>query len=446
MGTASIVRLTLAAVLSITAALAGVPALRGTPAAEAAPSVVYFPATGHHVSEQFLHAWRERGGLEIIGYPLTEPFEQDGMTVQYFERARFELHPEDAGTIWEVQGMLLGSWAASGRNDPAFAPWPADDHPASDADHRFFPETRHYLSNGFKAYWESNGGLPVFGYPISEEFSENGFTVQYFERARLEWHPEYAGTRYAVLLGLLGVDRAADDGVDTSAVARRDGVPDYDPGLWAVSGLRLPVLMYHRFGDGAERYQVPYWAFAQQLDWLQANGYTTVTLSDVYDYLDGSGGLPANPVVLTFDDGFTSQWEAAQMLDARGMRGVFFITTGQDHLADWQMRAMADNGHEIAAHTIHHADLTTLSDDQLWEELAAPKAELEAAIGRQVQFLAYPYGAYDGRVVAAAQSAGYRGAVAAWGGQEWTQDKRWFEPRIEISGFLSLEEFAAFVR
>lgn len=430
--------------IGIVAALGGTGSARAT-VAQTATTSVYFPATGHHLSDQFLDAWRARGGLAIIGYPLTEPIERDGMLVQYFERARFELHPEHAGSVWEVQGMLLGAWAAAGRTEPAFAPWPGNEIPAGDATHRFFPQTRHFLSNGFKAYWEAHGGLPVFGYPISEEFTENGITVQYFERARLEWHPEYAGTPYAILLGLLGAARAAADGVDTQPVPRRDGVPDYDPSLFNRS-VRLPVLMYHRFGEPAERYQIPLWAFGQQLDWLRANGYTTVTLTQVYDYLAGTGALPAKPVVLTFDDGFTSQWDAVQMLQARGMRGVFFITTGQPHLADWQLRAMADAGHEIGAHSIHHRSLTTLSDEQLWAELAGPKAELEAAIGRQVDFLAYPNGAYDDRVIAAARAAGYRGAVAAWGGHDWTPEKWWFEPRIEVAGYLSLEQFAAAVQ
>ena len=58
----------------------------------------------------------------------------------------------------------------------------------------------------FLAYWRAHGGLAIFGYPISEEFAENGYTVQYFERNRFEYHPEYAGHANEVLLGLLGVD------------------------------------------------------------------------------------------------------------------------------------------------------------------------------------------------------------------------------------------------
>jgi subtilisin family serine protease len=70
----------------------------------------------------------------------------------------------------------------------------------------FFPETGHSLGGAFRDYWEKKGGLPVFGFPISEEFSEVSptdgklYRVQYFERNRFEYHPE----QNAVLLGLLG--------------------------------------------------------------------------------------------------------------------------------------------------------------------------------------------------------------------------------------------------
>jgi hypothetical protein len=120
--------------------------------------------------------------------------------VQYFERNRFEYHPEYAGTINEVLLGLLGRAVTVGRTfDPPFAT-------IGDANHVYFPETGHMLGGAFLAYWRAHGGLAIFGYPISEEFAENGYTVQYFERNRFEYHPEYAGTPSEVLLGLLGVD------------------------------------------------------------------------------------------------------------------------------------------------------------------------------------------------------------------------------------------------
>jgi len=81
---------------------------------------------------------------------------------------------------------------------------------------RYFPETGHALGNGFKAFWETHGGLAIFGHPISEEFGERqgrgpGFDavldVQYFERARFEYHPEFRGTPYEVELSRLGSEQ-----------------------------------------------------------------------------------------------------------------------------------------------------------------------------------------------------------------------------------------------
>src|SRR6185436_1938890 len=75
---------------------------------------------------------------------------------------------------------------------------------------RYFIETGHTLCGTFLTYCERNGGLERFGYPITEPFEEglSGWfgTVQYFERRRMEHHFENAGTRYEVLLGLLGRD------------------------------------------------------------------------------------------------------------------------------------------------------------------------------------------------------------------------------------------------
>lgn len=98
---------------------------------------------------------------------------------------------------------------------PAFDPaaWlPVPAH--MDPDRMYFPETGHFVSAGFLAYWKSHGGVEIFGYPITEEFTEqnpetpagdgSSRTVQYFQRARFEFHPELAGTAGEVQLGLLG--------------------------------------------------------------------------------------------------------------------------------------------------------------------------------------------------------------------------------------------------
>ncbi|MBI4306701.1 MAG: CapA family protein [Chloroflexi bacterium] len=166
---------------------------------------VYFPETKNYVSYAFLKFWEERGGLPVFGYPLTseiEDVDEQGVvrTVQYFERARFEYYPEYTGTPPEVQLARLGSLLTSGR---AFE---RSDLSPSSSERAYFPETGHSVWDEFKAYWERNGGLEIFGYPISEELVESGMTIQYFERARFELHPVQGGAGNQVLLGRLGAE------------------------------------------------------------------------------------------------------------------------------------------------------------------------------------------------------------------------------------------------
>lgn len=201
------------------------------------PTRIYFPETGHHIAEELLTAWRSTG-LMIFGYPISEPMIEDGRVVQYFERARLEHWPEHKDTQWEVQGTLLGNWMAEKRqNKPAFKPLP-DNQPADSPDRVFFKETGHWLAYGMKKYWEANGGLWQFGYPISEEFQEknpqdgNTYTVQYFERARFEYHPEHAGTQFEILLGHLGRDYAEEEKVPLTSVAQKPDAVRYNPSLF----------------------------------------------------------------------------------------------------------------------------------------------------------------------------------------------------------------------
>ncbi len=167
-------------------------------------TLLYFTETQHTLGGTILSYWNKFGALAQFGYPLTEQFtevsETDGKeyTVQYFERARFELHPEFAGTDYEV---LLGQL---GRKYHA-----VDKAVAAIQGQRFFPETGHNLGGLFREYWEQYGGLFIYGLPLTEEFTETSkidnkpYKVQYFERARFEFHPENTG-KSQVLLGHLG--------------------------------------------------------------------------------------------------------------------------------------------------------------------------------------------------------------------------------------------------
>ncbi len=173
------------------------------PPAVPSPDNVYFPQTHHFMSAGFKTFWQGHGAAEILGYPLTEEFSEtdpvtgEQITVQYLQRAKLEFRAS-APEGKHISIARLGVTLTADRN---FAKVPAEENTA---DRLYFPETGHTLAYGFKDFWDANGGLAAFGFPISEEFTENGRTVQYFERARFEFNPKSDNPDYKVTLGLLG--------------------------------------------------------------------------------------------------------------------------------------------------------------------------------------------------------------------------------------------------
>jgi hypothetical protein len=175
-----------------------------------------FPETGFCISGSIRSYWERNGGLSVFGYPISAVANQtvEGAwtgPVQWFERDRLEDHAN------EGVGVLAGRLGArllelQGR------PWQHGNDGPQPARNlcTFFPQTGYNACAPFGAYWARQGGLARFGYPITPAFQESVegsvYLVQYFERRRMEYHPENAGTRYEVLLGLLGRDVFAYDG------------------------------------------------------------------------------------------------------------------------------------------------------------------------------------------------------------------------------------------
>lgn len=192
-------------ILSVVALMVSLGAVHTTSASElAAQGGRYYPATGFTVGEAFLPFFDKYGGVRIFGYPISNELSEGGRTVQYFERQRIEYHSEAAGTQYVVQLGALGVDAALGKASLApVAPV------TTTATRIFFHETGHSLSGAFLSFWRANGDIRVLGYPISEPATINGFLTQYFQRARMEYHPEKAALGYAVELGHLGKEYLA---------------------------------------------------------------------------------------------------------------------------------------------------------------------------------------------------------------------------------------------
>ena len=190
-----------------------------------ADGATYFAETGHTLRGVFKAYWQKHGGLPIFGYPTSEEFVERGedgreYTVQYFERHRFELHPENA-TPYNVLLSRLGDTILqlNGRN------WYDFSKSAAKPGCVYFEATGHSLCEPFLSYWRANGleldgrrgknyaeSLALFGAPLSEPQVETlsdgqSYIVQWFERARFESHGDSG-----VLLGLLSNELAAARG------------------------------------------------------------------------------------------------------------------------------------------------------------------------------------------------------------------------------------------
>ena len=168
-----------------------------------------FNETGKTVRGLFLDYWDKNGGLPQQGFPISDVLGEVSAlngkpyTVQYFERAVFEYHPENQPPF-DVLLSQLGTFRYK-QKYPTGAP----NQKPNQTNGRLFTETGHWVGGKFLEYWNKNGGLAQQGFPISDEFTEksdlNGkeYTVQYFERAVFEYHPENQPP-FDVLLSQLG--------------------------------------------------------------------------------------------------------------------------------------------------------------------------------------------------------------------------------------------------
>jgi hypothetical protein len=163
----------------------------------------YFPETGHWVSGKFLEYYESAPDpLLVYGYPITEAFQTDsapqipGLLVQYFQRARFEYRPDNPVSL-QVVISPLGEYAYD-VDEPGDV---AQVSPNLSACRRI-PQDGYPVCYAFLSFFDKHGGIAQFGYPISEIELHDGMLVQYFQRARFEWHPERPAGRRVVLTNL----------------------------------------------------------------------------------------------------------------------------------------------------------------------------------------------------------------------------------------------------
>jgi peptidoglycan/xylan/chitin deacetylase (PgdA/CDA1 family) len=247
-------------------------------------------------------------------------------------------------------------------------------------------------------------------------------------------------------------DRPATPISDEDAHSR---LPGPQPPAPARAGLRVPILMYHYIREPPNpndrvgvRLSVRPADFKAELDWLQANGYRTITFADLAAALTGSRTLPPKAVILTFDDGYEDFFTTAvPNLRDHGFDAVAYVVTGfigrPGYLTrDQVVQLDRDELVEIGSHTQNHLDLTAVSAAQLRSEVAGSRAFLEELLGHEVLDFCYPAGRFNPAVVRAVQAAGYRDATTTAFGAWHSYGDRLAWTRVRVSGGEGLDEFA----
>jgi peptidoglycan/xylan/chitin deacetylase (PgdA/CDA1 family) len=194
----------------------------------------------------------------------------------------------------------------------------------------------------------------------------------------------------------------------------RNATPQPD---WGPHTGPVPILEYHVLGNPPESEEYPELFvrradFRHQLEWLDEQGYEAVTLEEVEDAWYRGGTLPKKPVVLSFDDGYRPQFTfALPQLRKHGWPGLLNLKAEGSDLYESNVKAMIAAGWELAAHTIHHLDLTELGPEELEEEVAGSREMLQREFHVPVKNFCYPAGAFDSTVIEAVEAAGYEGAT-----------------------------------
>jgi peptidoglycan/xylan/chitin deacetylase (PgdA/CDA1 family) len=225
----------------------------------------------------------------------------------------------------------------------------------------------------------------------------------------------------------------------------------------------VPILMYHSIASDVNsnwrQYTVPPFLFAEHMRYLRENHYQPITVASFTDLLATGSELPANPVILTFDDGhgdFSST--AIPILQGFDIGATLYVTTnligqrspwqhcvgepGRPMLSWSELRAISALGVECGAHGVTHQQLDTLPRAEALMEVIASKRNIEDKLGRSVATFCYPHGCYDAAVRAMVVNTGYNGACSTTRAVSNSADDLFGLARIQITCDTTVDQLA----
>ena len=212
--------------------------------------------------------------------------------------------------------------------------------------------------------------------------------------------------------------------------------------MWGLSSdykiYGVPVLNYHQVNDekhSALTLHVD--QFREQMEYLHNQGYNTITLDQLYDYLENGSELPNKPIVITFDDGYVDNYKnVLPILKEYNMKATLFMISDAANTPGFvsteQMRQMEAGGFDIQGHTKHQKILTKIDPTELPDALLGGKTSLEGILGEPIEYLAYPGGFNDMLVQYVTKQSGYKMAFTVQPGTVQPGDNLYALNRLAI--------------
>jgi peptidoglycan/xylan/chitin deacetylase (PgdA/CDA1 family) len=258
--------------------------------------------------------------------------------------------------------------------------------------------------------------------------------------------PGRAGGSSAARRAGSGGGRTASASASRSAGASgaaRSGPPGTDP---------VPILMYHVIAPAPAGAPYPGLyvepaEFAEQMQALKHAGWHAVTLDQVEAYWRHGVPLgPGKPIVISFDNGYNSQYtQALPVLRRLGWVGneniqLTGLPPSQGGLSETQVRGLLAAGWELDTQGISHADLITLDAEQLHYQVAVARHTLQQRYHVPVNWFCYPSGDYDATVIAAVRAAGFLGSTTVVPGWARPDEDPYRLHRLRVLGGTSAQQ------
>lgn len=202
----------------------------------------------------------------------------------------------------------------------------------------------------------------------------------------------------------------------------------------------IPVITYHHISDNTDQYPpslvLPEINLFAQLDYLISNNFTVGTFRDLDQIRKGSKSAPEKMVILTFNGGYADAYLAAQHLNGKGLKGVFFITTdkiGSEGYLDWrQVKKMHDWGMEIGSSGVTGANLLASTEFYIRDEVFRSKQIIDEQLGSPIISFAYSNGGYNQQIMDIVEEAGYLFARSSNDGSRYSNEQFFEIPTLRV--------------